>query len=242
MAFSKQHTHTSSAAGFDVRHLRKEGARGAISLSFFNLFWIFIICSVVGLVGETLVSFVIDGRWESRAGFVFGPLSPIYGVGGVLITVALNSFEARRAPVLFAVAGIVGAGFEYFAGWFFESAFGIVAWSYQDQPFNVGHTSLFMAFVWGTAGLIWMKALLPIVMNSIKCIPQRMRKPLTGALAIFIFADAVLTIGCLDCWYLRTLGMPPETPWQLFCAQYFNDEFMRTRFETMSMWTSLAHR
>ena len=46
-------------------------------LTFFHLFWIFVICSVVGLVVETIVSYPIDGIWKDRAGLVWGPFSPI---------------------------------------------------------------------------------------------------------------------------------------------------------------------
>jgi hypothetical protein len=46
----------------------------------------------------------------------------------------------------------------------------------------------------------------------------------------------------MDCWYLRQLGEPIETPWQELCAWWFDDAFMERRFETMSMWTSLALR
>ena len=218
-------------------------SHGAIQLTFCNLFWIFVIASVAGLFGETVVSFFRDGRWESRAGLIFGPFSPIYGVGGVLITVALNRISEHNPLVLFVVAGVVGASFEYFAGWFWESAFGIVAWSYEGQPFNFhGHTSLAMACVWGLAGVLWMKLALPLIMKSIDRIPSDLRDSLTAALAILLLGDALLTMSCFDCWYLRMAGAPIETPWQTFCAQFFNDQFMQSRFETMSMWTSLASR
>ena len=227
----------------DRHHPEGKRYRGAIPLSFFNLFWIFVICSVLGLLGETIVSLIRDGHWESRAGFVFGPFSPIYGVGAALITSALNLLYRQHPVVLFLVGGTVGALFEYFAGWFFETAFGIVAWSYEGQPFNFhGHTSLLMVVVWGAIGTAWMKLALPYIMQFIDRIPMRARVPLTLVGTIVLLADAIFTIICLDCWYLRKLGTPIETPWQEFCALYFGDEFMQSRFETMSMWPVLAER
>lgn len=224
-------------------HANEQVSHGAIELTFFNLFWIFVIMSTVGLFGETVVSFFRDGHWESRAGLIFGPFSPIYGIGGVLITVALNRISERNPLALFAVAGVVGASFEYFAGWFWESAFGIVAWSYQGQPFNFhGHTSLGMACVWGLLGMLWMKLALPLIMTWIDRIPHEIRHQLTAVLVVVLLADVLLTMTCIDCWYLRMAGDPIDTPLELLCSQFFNDQFMQSRFETMSMWTSLASR
>ena len=56
----------------------------------------------------------------------------------------------------------------------------------------------------------------------------------------FMAVDIALTFAALGCWFDRQAGLPIETPLQQFCATYFGDTFMSTRFETMSMWTSLA--
>ena len=217
--------------------------RKPVEVRFFHLVWIFLICSFLGLVGETLVSYVIDGRWESRAGFVFGPLSPIYGAGAVLFTLAVNPLRGHSAAVQFVTAAFAGGLFEYFAGTFFEMRYGIVAWSYIDQPFNLhGHTSLRMALVWGVIGLTWTLWLLPKVTALVERIPANMRHLLTGILFALLIMDATCTLVAFDCWFLRTSGIEPTTPTQQFFATFFNDAFMQSRFETMSMWPVLAAR
>lgn len=89
--------------------LRDAAKSEAIKLDLYHLVWIFAVCSVLGLVGETVVSYFVDGRWENRAGFLWGPFSPIYGVGGVVMTLALARLSDARGGVLFGVAAVVGA-------------------------------------------------------------------------------------------------------------------------------------
>lgn len=214
-----------------------------LELGFFHLVWLFLLCSLLGLAGETLVSYIIDGRWESRAGFVVGPLSPLYGFGAVFITVALNPLRGRGLALEFMVAGLLGGALEYFAGWFFEESYGIVAWSYIDQPLNFhGHTSVLMMACWGVIGIAWANHALPVAVRLVERIPRSVRVPLTAIAVVFIVADAALTLACLDSWFWRMSGQPPMNAIQEFCAAYFGDDFMSRRFETMGMWPVLANR
>ena len=124
-----------------------------------------------------------------------------------------------------------------------EERYGIVAWSYIDQPFNFhGHTCLAMMCLWGLVGVIWAYWVLPGLMWLIELIPERVRAPLTAVLFAYIMVDATLTIAALDSWFLRQAGYAIEGPIQEFCARFFDDAYMRARFETMGMWTELAHR
>ncbi len=221
----------------------KQQDDGLIELSFYNLFWIFMVASFVGLLLETVVSYPIDGIWKDRAGFVWGPLSPIYGVGAVLMTLGLNGMKGKTALHTFAFAALLGGAFEFCAGLFFEEAFGIVAWSYESQPFNLmGHTCLGIALVWGALGLIWTRMLLPLTMDVISLIPQRIAHGLTAVATVFIVVDIVLTLGAFNCWFERSAGLAVSTPVQEFFDQNFGDEFMQERFQTMSLYPEVAGR
>ena len=210
-------------------------------VDFFHLFWIYMIVSIVGMYIETIVSFPIDGVWKNRAGLIFGPFSPIYGLGAVFITLALHRVRHARAFTLFVVAALVGATFEYLVGTFWQSMFGFVAWDYSAQPFNIGgKTCLKMALVWGMGGLIWMKFLLPGVIGVIDLIPARIRQPLTNCAMVLMVADAALTIAAFQCWYDRAVGIELNTPVMQLINQAFNDEFMASHFQTISIIPDLA--
>lgn len=225
------------------RHVASVQERKPLDLGLFHIVFIFLACSFIGLAAETLVSFAVDGRWESRAGFVFGPFSPLYGLGAVLMTLAANPLRDRPAIVQFLVTGAVGGALEYFTGWFLETRYGIVAWSYIDQPFNFhGHTCLAMCAVWGLVGTVWAISALPRAVKLAERIPEHARRPFTMAALAFIAVDSTLTLSAFDSWFWRLSGAPVQGPVQEFCAAVFPDSFMSMRFETMSVWTVLASR
>lgn len=232
-----------AVAVVDRRIVRSRADARPVKLGFFNLFWIFVICSVAGLIVETLVSYPIDRMWKDRAGLLFGPFSPIYGVGGVLMTVVLNRFSEKGPVTIFFIAALAGGAFEYVAGWFFEHAFGIVAWSYEGQPFNLGgHTCLGIALCWGVLGLLWAKALLPLAMKAIGHMPQGIRGAATAVAAVFLAVDVVMTLMAFNCWFERQSGEAPESSMQTYFAEHFDDEYMSGRFQTMSIYPDLVKR
>lgn len=212
-------------------------------LTFTHVVYLFVACGAVGLLGETVVSYIIDGRWESRAGFVFLPLSSIYGVAAVLITLAVNPIRDKNPLVQMAVAALVGGSLEYAAGWFLESRYGIVAWSYIDQPLNFhGHASVLVSLVWGVIGYAWVRWAVPVIVKVIDRLPQKPAQIVAWILFAAMLVDGAMTLVAFDCWFLRSSGVPVETPTQQFFARHFDDAFMASRFETMSLWPMLASR
>ncbi len=109
--------------------------KGYIELNFFNLFWVFVICCFLGLIIETVYHFavVVPGEIQDRAGLLFGPFSPIYGFGAVLMTVALNRFYKANPVIIFLVSAVIGGLFEAATALFMEYGFGAVAWDYSGS-------------------------------------------------------------------------------------------------------------
>ena len=224
---------------------RDETGKGFIALNFFNLFWIFVVCCVLGLVIETVYHFavVVPGHYENRAGLLFGPFSPIYGFGAVLMTVALNRFHDKNVVLIFLVSAVIGGAFEYLTSWFMQFAFGIVAWDYTGTFLSIdGRTNgMFMA-MWGVLGVVWIKLLLPWMLKLVNIIPWNWRYTVTSVCAALMIADGGLTLVSLDCWYQRMAGNAPESAIEEFCADHFDNQFMEDRFQSMSIDPSNATR
>lgn len=219
------------------------GRREYIPLNFFNLFWVFVIASIMGLLVEVIYFAIVFDAYPDRAGLLWGPFSPIYGVGATLMTIALNRWWNRNIFVIFLVAGLIGAAFEFFASWFWETAFGIVAWDYSGTFLNIqGRTNFAFFCAWGFLGLVWIKIMLPIVMKLVDAIPVRLRIALTTAMALFMAVDVAMTLVTLNCWYERNAGAAPQTAIEQYCADHYSDDFMAHRFESMSMDSTRAQR
>ena len=209
----------------------------------FNLFWLFTIGCVFGLVIETIYHFVLFGEYQDRAGFLWGPFSPIYGFGVVIVTVLLNHLWQSNWLLIFCSSAVIGGAFEYFTSWFMQAAFGIRAWDYTGQWLSIdGRTSGKYMFFWGILGLIWVKLILPRLLRLIQRIPWKIRYSLTLVCFIFLFVDGVMTLMALDAWYSRMAGVAQNSPVSQFFATYFNDDFMAHRFQTMKIDPSTAGR
>lgn len=225
---------------------RDPSGKGYITLNFFNLFWIFVVASILGLFMEEIVHFlfVVPGQWQDRAGLLFGPFSPIYGCGAVLMTLFLNRFHKSNWLIIFLVAAVIGGAFEALTSLFMQYAFGAVAWDYSNMPGSLfgGRTSLPFMGCWGLLGVVWIKLLLPFMLRVVNFIPWNWRYVLTTVAACFILVDAVMTLQSLDCWYERLSGDPVDTPIQQFYDHEFNDAYMADRFQSMTIVPSDAVR
>lgn len=233
---------------------RDKTGRGYLRLDFFNLFWFFFICCILGLILEIIWHMVVvdPGHYQDRAGLLVGPFSPIYGFGAVLITLALNRLYNKNIILTFLVAGLVGASFEFATSWFMQNAFGVLAWDYSDYTifgypdpiahFCQGRTSTMFFCIWGILGLVWVKLIMPVMLKGINVIPWKLRYILTAVVAVFMVADGLLTLGSFDCWYQRSCGIAPSTPIEQWYAQHFDNTFMTNRFQSMTMNTQDATR
>ena len=222
--------------------------KGYIELNFFNLFWVFVICCFLGLIIETVYHFVIvvPGEDQDRAGLLFGPFSPIYGFGAVLMTVALNRFYKANPLIIFVVSAVIGGLFEAATSLFMELGFGAVAWDYSGStifglfadPIALifgGRTSALFMCMWGVLGFVWIKLCLPWMLRLINLIPWKVRYSFTTLCAVLMLVNGVMTLEALDCWFERLSGIPQTTPVEQFYAENYDNDYMAHRFESMTI-------
>lgn len=219
--------------------------KGFIELNFFNLFWIFVVASFLGDVMESIVHVAIvdPGQWQDRAGLLFGPFSPIYGFGALIMTLFLNRFYKRNVILIFFVSAVLGGAFEFFVSYWMQYTYGAVAWNYTGQFLSIdGRTCGWAMGCWGLLGVLWIKLLLPAMLWLIDKIPWNWRYAITTVAAAFMAVDCIMTLMALDCWYERLAGRPVVSDIQQFFNAYFDNTWMADRFQSMTIDPSSAIR
>ncbi len=209
-----------------------------LHLGWYQIVMIFFIGSVLGLVLEEVWMFITAGVTESRVGLVWGPFSPLYGAGAVLLT--LVTFQLRKMHakgiVVFLVSMVVGGLLEQITGWSMETFMGAVSWDYIAGGVPGAITKWvavpFLIF-WGLLGYLWYRFIMPPLLCGLG-VPTTKRKVIfVTLLSIYLVLDVFMTIMCFDRRAERDAGIPPANAFEEWVDENFSNAFMSERFQNM---------
>ena len=114
---------------------------------------IFLIYSFIGWIVEVSAFLIQDHKFVNR-GFFIGPVVPIYGTGGILITLLLTKYQSDPVT-LFCMAVVVCSILEYFTSYVMEKLFKTRWWDYSNKKFNInGRICLTNLLFFGLMGLV----------------------------------------------------------------------------------------
>lgn len=171
-----------------------------------HLFWYFLIFSIVGLVIETLYCYVSVGILESRKGFIWGPLCPVYGVCGAAIIWMLDKLNYKKAWQLFIAGFVLGSITEYLLSYMLEAIYGIRFWNYEYLKFNLnGRISLIFSIYWGALSVVLMKVFKPLIDKFVKRIKPNNKIIIETAIFVFLVIDCFVTIWGIQTYQNRVL-------------------------------------
>lgn len=169
----------------------------------------FVIYSVLGYVLETLFALIMYGKLESRQGFLYGPVCPIYGLGAAVMIVALQKFK-KNGYTLFLGGIVVGSIVEYFISWFGEIFLNVRWWDYSENFLNInGRVCLLYSIYWGIIAIYLMKSLNPNIDKLIdyfrKKINIKVGRILVIIATIFLFIDCIISAFAIEIFLSRTV-------------------------------------
>lgn len=205
----------------------------AEGLSFEKLFFIFLICSVVGAIYEDILIYVMQGQWMLHRGVIYGPFNVIYGFGA-----ALMCWILLRKPYkdwqIFGLAALVGGVVEYALSFLQEVFTGTTSWDYSHQLLNLnGRTTIPIMLFWGLLGLLLVKVVYPLLSNLIEKIPVQFGETLYRVLLIFMIFDMLISWTAILRQNLRHQGVPPWTPVGEFYDGFYTGDYLRKYFPNM---------
>lgn len=129
-------------------------------------FLLFIIYSFGGWIIEEINCSIKEKKIVDR-GFLIGPICPIYGFGGIIMTIYLTQFN-NNPILLFLTAVLACAILEYLTSYIMEKVFNARWWDYSKEKINLnGRICLRTLIPFGIFGLIIVYIFNPILFNWI---------------------------------------------------------------------------
>lgn len=138
----------------------------------------FFIYSIFGFLLETVISHITNSNFKS--GVFYGPFTPIYGIGAVVILFISNYLfknlhmnRVYETVIMFFVTLVCLSTIEVLSGLLIEKFFGITFWNYSNHKYPIGkYISFEMALTWGFISIIFVYLIHPVLKNIIKKIPS----------------------------------------------------------------------
>ena len=209
-----------------------------LHLGWYQVVIIFFVGSMAGLLIEEVWMLLTSGLTENRVGLVWGPFSPLYGAGAVLLTILC--FQLRRhgarAWQVFLVSAAVGGVLEQVTGWSMSTLFDAESWTYLHLP---DHITQWVAWrfllMWGLLGLAWARGVMPRLLYTIGMPTTRRQAVFVTLVAVYLVADVAMTLVCFDRKAERDAGVPPANAFEQWVDTNYSDEFIAGRFQNLKI-------
>lgn len=142
---------------------------------YLNTFYIY---SVIGFILESTIYKFMDSNRHS--GIFYGPITPIYGVGVLIILLLYNMIYKKLKinkylkPILLFISSIILLTLiEWIGGYLINLIFDVDLWDYSNKKFNFGkYICLEVSMCWGVLSLIYVYIAKPFLDRFIKRIPK----------------------------------------------------------------------
>lgn len=168
-------------------------------IRYLNAYFVF---SVLGWVWESIYCTAQQRKWQNR-GFLYGPLCPIYGCGGI---VGLLFYDLVSTGIMnqlswwniFLMGFILSMILEYPTSYILEKFFHARWWDYSNLPLNLnGRTSVLTSMGFGIGAIIIMEYLIPAFEQIYDKIPDGAAIALALVLLAIHSSDFTLTVSGL---------------------------------------------
>jgi uncharacterized membrane protein len=218
----------------DINNLLKPKTEFAKGLSFYKVLCIFVFGCLFGTYYEQILELIVNRRWITQQGVIYGPFNPVYGFGAAGLIVLLVS-KKRKWYFSFILGAVVAGFFEYLLHELEYIFTHNVSWDYTYTVLYIpsiatkgqtAGTSFPHMLVWGLLGIFLERLVYPILSKIIEKIPSLQGKMLFNALAVFLAFDMVLTGAVFLRHGERLKGNEPATMVGEWLDKNYPDEYI----------------
>ena len=208
----------------------KEKKTFAKGICFQKLFIFFVIGCLFGTYYEMILNFVRhlikNGEifWETRQGLIYGPFSPVYGIGAVIIIWLLAEKNYKWWQTLI-YGSLLGGITEYSLSLIQEIFAGTRSWDYSKYILDInGRTTLPIMLLWGLICLLFVKVLYPPISKKIESLPYKPATIILNICVVLLSIDMFISFSAGIRQDLRRKEIPPYTFYGKFLDKYYTDE------------------
>lgn len=154
---------------------------------------LFALFSFLGWVIETIYRSVTNGRFVN-AGFLRGPFTPIYGMGGIVIILAGILVRERSLPLQMIYFAALTTLLELVTGLVIEKLFGHKLWDYRDNRFNLkGIICLKYSVIWAVFAWIFFYIIFPLSYIAVSRMDPFVIKTAALAFSAYFILDFIFS-------------------------------------------------
>lgn len=163
----------------------------------FTYFMLFFIYAILGWIIETTLVSIEKRKFVNR-GFLIGPYCPIYGFGGLVITILLKNYT-KDPIVLFLMAVIICGTLEYFTSYIMEKIFKARWWDYSAKKYNInGRICLETVVPFGILGCLVMYVLNPITFKYLNMLSNSMLNIISAICFTIFITDNIVSYNVIS--------------------------------------------
>ena len=191
----------------------------------------FIIYSIIGFIIETIFGILTKGVLESRKSFIIGPFCSIYGLGAVIMILALQKFKKNNYTLFFG-GFLVGSIIEYVVSLIGELILHVKWWDYSNLPLNInGRICVAFSMFWGILAIYLITHFNPKVDKFLEKFSYKQLKKAVIIIMIFLMIDMVITGIGLKVFFVRLVS---ENKVQLNIEEKYIDKYIE-QYKNMPM-------
>ena len=201
-----------------------------LEITYPNVFWLFMIGNVLGVLIEGVWCLLMYRRWETHVVTLWGPFNLVYGLGITVFYVCRALVDNFNRVFRVIVLGLSAALVEYLCGLLIRAGIRMKAWDYRKHFLNIqGLISLKMTVIWTALGLGF-DLFYPYVQILTLFMSGKAWNIACVLLTVFMVINILWTAVCIIRCAFRHQGKKAKSGIVRFIDRRYPDNWMQRKF------------